>query len=190
MIIAALAVAVVWAAFASTAVAQNWPDFKEVAAVGLTVTPFLQNGVTGYTFAFEPGATVNGNPVDRIFGVYAVGQPKEATFSVTGSNFTGWTYASQSWPGPFAGWAANSPSYHLDAGDSVAVNFTTFNITSGSALPGYFLSYYRGPVWVCEYVKVPTPPTEVIPEPTALMLALVGGGASGAVTLLRRRLAR
>lgn len=168
-----------------------WPSFFSVDCTGITVTPSLQSGTTGYTFCLQPGATVNGQPVQQILGFFAVGDPQAASFTATGSDVTGWNFESQTSSGYVAGWETTGNQFRVNPGQCKTLSFNSFAINSGGVLPGFHLQFIDSQGQsVTGYFKCTSTPTDVIPEVPAPLLGLIGSGAIAAVSAFRRYLDR
>lgn len=167
----------------------NWSSFVAADICGITIT---SPDSINYTVCLQPGATLNTLSIDRILGFYLVGDPQGTQIQALDfSPPSGWNFLfGSAQPGDFAGWEAqpDSGANDIEPGECQSFSLDAFRMANGGVIPGFHLRYSYGDGTGEGYFKgVPCPPP-AIPEPTSLVLGVLGLSASGALLQLRRRL--
>lgn len=177
-------------AVSAPAIAQDWSSFLPATFTGITLTPSLTSGTTGYILCLSNGATVSGQPINWIKAFYALGGTPLTTFTATdSSNSLGWVFDfRQNFTGEIAGWKGTDLNrLNTPAAPNTSVcgvfNYGALNLVTGSSLvPGFWIGF--GTDNSC-FFKGEVP---AVPElPTALPSISVTLLGSGALLRSRRR---
>lgn len=168
------------------AVAANATSWTSFAAAEFDNIDIVQNGNT-YTVTMNPGATVNGMAVDKIWGFYLVSQNQADTFTASGTNIpttTGedvWKWDTKQ--DNYAGWWLPDKKGAIEMGGDRDFDFTfdTLDLGTTSTVYGMHISY------VSPTGGIATGSFKAVPEPSSVLAACSILGPVGFVFRRRRK---